>query len=213
MGCAPEKSVNDGPLVPGQLTCEYLKNPSVVDQSQPRLSWINIAREDLRGQTQTAWQVRVASSEKLLEEPDLWDSDKQLSKQSTRVKYSGKTLESRQECWWQVRVWDRDGVVSDWSEAASWRMGLLSPEDWKAEWIGAPWQGEEELPIPESRSMIPDYMGPPAPLLRKSFQVEKKVESAVVFASGLGYFELWLNGEKVGDDVLVPNQTNYGKRS
>ena len=148
MSCAFDNSTNDGPLVPGQLSCEYLENPSVVDESQPRLSWINIAREGERGQAQTAWQVRVASSEMLLEEPDLWDSDKQLSKQSTRVKYRGKTLESRQECWWQVRVWDRDGVVSEWSEPATWRMGLLNPDDWKAEWIGAPWQGEEELPIP-----------------------------------------------------------------
>ncbi len=213
MGCSPEKSVNGGPLVPGQLRCEYLENPPVVDEAQPRLSWINVAGEGVRGQIQTAWQVRVASSKSKLEQADLWDSDKQLSEQSTRVKYSGKALESRQECWWQVRVWDRDGVVSDWSDPARWRMGLLNPDDWMAEWIGAPWQGEEELPIPESRTMIPDYMGPPAPLLRKPFQVEKEVESAVVFVSGLGYFELWLNGEKVGDDVLVPNQTNYGKRS
>src|SRR5690606_19005326 len=38
------------------------------------------------------------------------------------------------------------------------------------------------------------------------------VDKAVVYVTGLGYFELWLNGAKVGDDVLVPNQTNYGKR-
>ncbi len=213
VGCHDAKSMNSGTLSPGQLTCEYLENPSVVDHSQPRLSWINVAGEGVRGQAQSAWQVRVASSEKLLEEPDLWDSEKQLSNQSTRVKYSGNKLESRQECWWQVRTWDRDGLVSDWSEPGFWRMGLLEPDDWKAKWIGAPWQGEEALPIPESRSMIPDDLGPPAPLLRKSFQVEKKVESAVVFVCGLGYFELWLNGKKVGDDVLVPNQTNYGKRS
>jgi alpha-L-rhamnosidase len=213
IGCASDKSVNNGSLAPGLLRCEYLENPSVVDYSQPRLSWINQAKEGERGQMQTAWQVRVASSEGLLENPDLWDSKKQVSAQSNRVKYLGKELESRQECWWQVRIWDREGAVSDWSEPGMWRMGLLNPDDWKAEWIGAPWQGEEELPIPESRTMIPDYLGPPAPLLRKSFQVAKEVESAVVFVCGLGYFELWLNGEKVGDDVLVPNQTNYGKRS
>jgi alpha-L-rhamnosidase len=91
-------------------------------------------------------------------------------------------------------------------------MGLLDADDWKAQWIGAPWQGEEKLPKPESRRAIPENMGPPAPLLRKPFQVEKKVESAVVFVTGLGYFELWLNGHKVGNDVLVPNQTNYGRR-
>jgi len=117
VGCHGAKSMNSGTLGPGQLTCEYLENPSVVDETQPRLSWINVAGEGVRGQSQTAWQVRVASSEKLLEEPDLWDSEKQLSNQSTRVKYSGKKLESRQECWWQVRVWDRDGLVSEWSES------------------------------------------------------------------------------------------------
>jgi len=213
MGCQGARSLNTGTLNPGQLRCEYLENPSVVDEAQPRLSWINVAGEGVRGQTQTAWQVRVASSTNMMEQPDLWDSEMQLSDQSTRVKYGGKALESRQECWWQVRVWDRDGGVSDWSEPATWRMGLLDPVDWKAQWIGAPWQGEEALLIPESRSVIPDDMGPSAPLLRKSFQVEKKVENAVVFVTGLGYFELWLNGNKVGNDVLVPNQTNYGKRS
>ena len=212
MGCTADKSLNFGTLNPGQLSCEYLKNPSVVDEVQPRLSWINVAGEGVRGQTQTAWQVRVASSKNKLEQADLWDSDKQLSRQSTRIKYRGKALESTQECWWQVRVWDRDGVVSDWSDAASWRMGLLDPEDWKAEWIGAPWQGEEALPRPGWPDAVPEDLGPPAPMFRKDFKLEKKIENAVAFVSGLGYFELWLNGAKVGDDVLVPNQTNYGKR-
>ena len=212
MACSADNSLNQGPLVPGQLTCEYLENPSVVDQSQPRLSWINMAREGERGERQIAWQVRVASSKEQLEQPDLWDSEKQLSNQSIRVKYRGKTLESRQECWWQVRVWDRDGVVSDWSNAGMWRMGLLNPDDWEAEWIGAPWQGEEALPRPGRPDAEPEDFGPPAPMFRRDFQVEKKIESAVAFVTGLGYFELWLNGAKVGTDVLVPNQTNYGER-
>ncbi len=59
---------------------------------------------------------------------------------------------------------------------------------------------------------VPEDMGPPAPMFRKDFNVEKKVKSAVAFVSGLGYFELWLNGNKVGNDVLVPKQTNYGFR-
>ncbi|KAF0233717.1 MAG: hypothetical protein FD181_3771, partial [Prolixibacteraceae bacterium] len=57
-----------------------------------------------------------------------------------------------------------------------------------------------------------DEFGPPAPMLRKSFNIEKKVKSAVAFVTGLGYFELYLNGEKAGPDVMVPNVTNYGKR-
>jgi alpha-L-rhamnosidase len=212
MACASDKSLDQGPLVPSELACEYLRNPPVVDVVQPRLSWINKAAKGDRGQKQTAWQVRVASSIKQLDEPDLWDSGKQLSSQSNRVEYQGKTLESGQECWWQVRVWDRDDVVSDWSEAGMWRMGLLDASDWKAQWIGAPWQGEKALPRPGWPDAEPDDKGPPAPLFRKDFHVQKRIKSAVAFVSGLGYFELWLNGSKVSDDVLVPNQTNYGKR-
>ena len=198
---------------PTQLTCEYLNNPSVVDVEQPRLSWINIADNDERGQEQTAWQIRVASSKKQLEKSDLWDSKKVVGDQSIRVEYEGKKLASRQECFWQVRVWDKNDEVSEWSEPSFWRMGLLEKSDWKAQWIGAPWQGEQTLARPSERKVhLPEEFPPPAPMFRKNFSVEKEIEKAVVFVTGLGYFELFLNGEKVGDDVLVPNQTNYSKR-
>jgi alpha-L-rhamnosidase len=208
-GCERQSTIN-----PEQLTCEYLNDPQVVDVLQPRLSWINIGTSGIRGQEQKAWQIRVATSEENLESPDLWDSGKQRSDQSTRVIYEGKPLSSGQECWWQVRVWDQSGNVSDWSITGKWRMGLLNQDDWQAKWIGAPWQGEEALPTPRRRRVddTPMDFGPPAPLLRKNFTVEKEIASAVAYVTGLGYFELYLNGEKVGDDVLVPNQTNYGKR-
>lgn len=200
-------------IQPIHLTCEYLENQAVVDELQPRLSWINVANGGERGQLQTAWQIRVAGSKGQLENPDLWDSRKMESSQSTRIKYNGKKLNSRQECWWQVRVWDKYGDVSDWSEPAFWRMGLLKESDWKATWIGAPWQGEETLPKPMNpNAALPKELPPPAPMFRKEFSIKKKVEKAVAFVTGLGYFELYLNGEKVGNDVLVPNQTNYGKR-
>lgn len=200
-------------LKPAKLTCEYLSDPSVVDVLNPRLAWINIAGEGERGQKQTAWQIRVASAKDNLSNPDLWDSKKVASERTTRVEYKGKALISRQECWWQVRVWDRNGEVSEWSEAAFWRIGLLNESDWKGEWIGAPWQGEEALPKPVGGpDALPIKYPPPAPLLRKSFSTHKEVIRAVAYVTGLGYFELYLNGNKVGDDVLIPNQTNYGKR-
>ena len=200
-------------LIPARLTCEYVENPAVVDVAQPRLAWVNIAAPDERGQRQTAWQIRVAGTQEDLVRPDLWDSGKIVSDQCNRVRYRGKTLPSRQECWWQVRVWDRDGRVSEWSEPARWRMGLLDPAEWRAEWIGAPWQGEDALSKPRGGpDAYPEKLPPPAPLLRKKFMVSGNVARAVAFVTGLGYFELYLNGSKVGDDVLVPNQTNYGKR-
>lgn len=205
--------ISQAKLTPVKLTCEYMSNPTVVDVLQPRLAWVNIASEGDRGQRQSAWQVRVASSPEKLASPDLWDSGRVTGDASNRMIYAGKPLQSRMECWWQVRVWDRDGVVSDWSEPAFWRMGLLDPQEWKALWIGAPWQGEETLPKPNNPGApLPEKLPPPAPLFRKEFKVQKPVEKAVAFVTGLGYFELWLNGQKVGEDVLVPNQTNYGKR-
>lgn len=209
--CVVNKS--DSKIRPTSLTCEYLNNNPLVDVKHPRLAWVNIAKEGERSQCQTAYQIRVASKENKLSKPDLWDSGKIISKQSNRIEYKGRDLQSRQDCWWTVRTWDRQGKVSEWSKPSYWKMGLLSVEDWQAEWIGAPWQGEEALPIPEGGRTAPlTNPGPPAPLLRKEIKIEKKIAKAEAFLTGLGYFEFYVNGSKVGDDVLVPNQTNYSKR-
>ena len=212
VGLAVSCQQKSGKLIPVELTTEYVLNPEVVDVTKPRLAWVNTVNTGIRGQEQTAYQVRAASSVEKLDEPDLWDSEKVVSDQSTRVVYQGQPLGSRQEVWWQVRTWDRSGNPSEWSDPAFWRMGLLEQSDWKATWIGAPWQGEEALPKPSGPDGVPEEMPPPAPMMRKAFSISKPVAKAVAFVTGLGYFELYLNGEKVGNDVLVPNHTNYGKR-
>lgn len=202
-------------LLPTRLRCEYLENPSVVDVLNPRLSWVNVAKEGDRGQVQTAREIQVASSkQKLLAgEADLWASGKVTSPQSFNVPYAGKTLSSRQDCWWRVRTWDKDGKVSEWSEPAYWSMGLLDANEWKAQWIGAPWQGEEALPKPRrGNNDEPKPMPPPAPLLRKAFTINKDVASARAYVTGLGFFEFYVNDEKISDDVMVPNVTLYAKR-
>jgi alpha-L-rhamnosidase len=201
-----------GKITPSRLTCEYLSDPGVVDIPHPRLSWVNEAGKGERDQIQTAWQIRVASSPEKLQHPDLWDSREMPGDLSVRIEYRGKPLVSRMECWWQVRVWDKNHRVSAWSKPAFWRMGLLNPSDWKASWIGAPWEGEEHFKRPAFPGQKFDNFGPPAPMLRKSFNIGKKIRKAVAFVTGLGYFELYVNGKKVGNDVLVPNVTNYSRR-
>ncbi len=123
------------------LRCEYLKNPPGIDVTKPQLSWViqeRSQKSEIRGQKQTAYQVLVASSPELLsrENGDLWESGKVASDQSIQVEYAGKPLESRMRCFWKVRVWDKDGKVSTWSQPALWTMGLLHPADWEAKWIG-----------------------------------------------------------------------------
>ena len=212
ISCITEK-LQERKINPINLTTEYMQNPTVVDVLNPRFSWINNQTQDARGQKQTAWQIKVASKESLLGSPDFWNSEKMVSSQSNRVVYNGKALQSRQDYWWQVRVWNENNQVSEWSEPAKWSMGILNSFEWKAQWIGAPWQGEEHFPKPDGGpNGRPTNFGPPAPLLRKEFVIEKEIEKAVAYVTGLGYFEFYANGKKVGDDVLVPNQTNYGKR-
>ncbi len=117
------------------LRCEYLHNPLGIDASHPRLSWQLAAPE--RGTSQAAYQILVASSEALLAAGtgDLWDSGKVASSATSQIDYAGQALDSREQCFWKVRVWDATGTASDWSAVAAWQMGLLQPGDWQAKWI------------------------------------------------------------------------------
>jgi alpha-L-rhamnosidase len=201
-----------GMMRPVNLTCEHLRNPTVVDVMFPRLSWINEPNSDqIRGEYQRAYRICVASSkEKLLKGiADIWDSGKINSSDSYLISYDGPKLQSAKDYWWRVIVWNNKDVVSRWSEPACWSMGLLSLNEWKAQWIGAPWQGEAPRHVIGSKTVNPSF---PAPLFRKSFLIKNNIVSAKAFVSGLGYFELYLNGKKVGNDCLVPNFTNYSVR-
>ena len=130
----------------GDLRCEYKNNPLGVDVAKPRLSWI--IESTHRGERQTAYQVLVASREEQMKQNvgDLWDSGKVSSDQSILVEYGGRQLASRMACHWKVRVWDQDGKVSAWSAGATWTMGLLTPADWNAKWIGAVAKVEPQSP-------------------------------------------------------------------
>ncbi|MFC1650870.1 family 78 glycoside hydrolase catalytic domain [Candidatus Latescibacterota bacterium] len=180
------------------LKCEYLENPLGIDVTSPRLSWALASAE--RGQKQTAYQIITADTrEHLLSgNGEIRDSWKVNSDKSVHVSYEGAELKSHMECWWKVRIWDKDGNPSEWSEPAMWTMGLLEDSDWQAEWIGADWQGD---PAPQM------------PWLRKTFEIETVGERAMAYVSALGYYELYINGRKVDDHVLAPAVSDYSKRT
>ena len=127
-------------ITPERLTCEYAADP-LIDVSQPRLAWINMNGRDVRGAAQTAYRIRVALSETGFDSA-VWDSGRVESSESAFIPYGGP-LASRTSYWWQVMVWDEQGRASEWSAPAHWHTGLLSKDEWRGEWIGAPWQGEE----------------------------------------------------------------------
>lgn len=178
------------------LTVEHMKNPSVVDVPQPRLSWINEVTDDnVRGERQTAYRIVVASTmQQLLQgDYDLWDSGRVRSENSVLVPYSGKRLTSGQDCYWKVQTWNARGRCSAWSDTGHWSMGLLNNEDWHARWIAT---SQEQG----------------APLFRKGFTLGRPIRKAKAYVTAGGYFELYVNGQRVGDDYLVPNFTNYSER-
>ncbi|MDR1516928.1 MAG: family 78 glycoside hydrolase catalytic domain, partial [Dysgonamonadaceae bacterium] len=204
------------------LTCEYLKNPLSIDEAQPRLSWkVEQSDSAKNGQLQTAYQIIVASTPELLAENrgNLWDSGKMKSSHSIQVVYEGEKLETLQNCYWKVRVWNNCSEVSAWSEPAQWRMGILNANQWHGEWIGA----KPDEAIREYRNYLaenhnkPDFDRnrwinppcPPSPLLRKSFEVGDTIVRATLYASALGYYEIWFNGKRVGDQLQSPEWTNY----
>jgi alpha-L-rhamnosidase len=186
------------------LQCEYQKDPLGIDTRVPCLSWI--LESNQRNQSQTAYEVFASSSHEKLAagQYDEWDSGKVPSSKSINIVYAGKLLVSGQRIWWKVRVWDVDGKVSEFSKSAWFEMALLDPSDWQARWI----QRKSNGAVPDAQT-FDDH---PAPLLRKEFVLAKKVARARVYVSGLGYYELHLNGEKVGDHVLDPGWTSYSKR-
>ena len=199
--------------LPLDLRCESKTNPMGVEAPRPQLSWI--LEGSGHDRKQSACQILVATTpERLtLGQPDLWDSGQVDSSQSVHVAYGGVPLASRQRCHWKVRVWDSESAPSDWSAPATWEMGLLHPEDWQATWIGS---GPAREPRPAhgffrstAETNEPVVVDSRSTLLRKSFVTRMPVREARVYVSGLGYYELQLNGPRVGDQVLAPAKTNY----
>ncbi len=188
-------------ISPTRLRCEYLDNPTQIDAPRPRFSWLNSPAEGKHGISQTAYRIRVVNS---LDNSVAWDSGKIPADSSFLISYNGIPLSSATRYSWRVKVWDGRGKASGWSTEASFTTGILSDSEWQCRWIGAPWQSD--APSLHSGELSP------APLLRRSFAITKDIKSALFVGTGLGYFELYANGNKVGSGVLAPNQTNYDSR-
>lgn len=211
-------------LEPQHLRCEYRTNPLGLDTPQPRLSWELHSRE--RDQRQRAYQIRVASSEHALREggADLWDTGRVLSDQAAQRAYGGAPLRSRQRCWWTVRAWDQDDRVSDWSTPAFWEMGLLSSNDWQAQWIGlaSSWAGQASWPqarwiwagpnlAADGRAAPPETNRIQVAALRRwvALPPDRAIARARLRLTADDYFELFVNGRFVAHNAGKPYSAKF----
>jgi len=183
---------------------EGFTNPLGFYTAAPTFSWkLPVLKDNKR---QTAYQIVVASSSDLLpDNADLWDSEKQETDQSVWVKYKGKSLESRQKVYWQVKYWNQDADASVWSDINHFELGLLSNKDWQAKWIGLDTKKENLMGSQNNIIHRPQY-------LRKEFDVTKNVASARLYITAKGVFDVSINGEDVSDDVMPPGYTPYKER-
>ena len=208
------KSYEELLFLKGGLTCGYVVNPVGIDDVAPVLGWQLSPVPDAM---QTAYRIIVAESSDALRKNvgDVWDSGKVSSSQSQNVRYGGKTLRTGQYYHWKVQIWDRNGKLSEWSEPAFWSMGILSEKEWGGKWIS-----NRFSEVSTEKSYVPtwskrtDYVATDtaAVYLRKSFDATEKIVRATTFICGLGYYELYINGVKIGDRVMDPVFTDYLKQ-
>jgi alpha-L-rhamnosidase len=194
-------------LIVTELRCEFRENPKGIGALRPLLSFVSEAlNAGDRDQFQRAYCIEVATDEKLLESglPDLWNSGKVYGSASNNIPYSGLPLQSGMICFWRVKVWDRHGIGSAWSKPACWTMGLLHPSDWEGQWI------KDSKPYPLEDSLM--YGDLPAPQFRREFELTKRIKRAVLYISGLGYYEVSMNGHRLGRQLLDPGWSIYSKR-
>lgn len=186
------------PLQVENLTCEYRVNPIAIEREIPNLSWQILS--DARGFSQRAYRILVADNKQLLQKDigNVWDSGKVSSDNSVNVEYGGKSLKTETCYYWKVKVWGGDNSESAWSKVAKWRQVKANP---KMNWISYKDKSDNK----DSVSSI---------WYRKIFHL-KELPEGDVFAdvATSGYYELYVNGKKVGRDVLSPSVSGRDKRT
>lgn len=203
------------------ITTELADNPMNIEKTAPRFGWELVS--DANGARQTAYQVVVSHSASEDEAAVVWDSGKITSGQSQLIPYEGGPLINGERYFWKVKVWNEAGISSDWSNMAFFEMAPYELEK-GAQWIGAITRAESGLPAGRNyhepdmrREENKEKWSKVKPLakrsiqLRKPFEVESEIEKATVYISGLGHYELKLNGEKVGNSEFAPLWSDYDK--
>jgi alpha-L-rhamnosidase len=188
------------------MRVEDLVAPLGLHEKTPRLSW---EISDIgRNVAQSAYQIRVASSQKLLNsgKADLWDSGKVVSDETSEIPYAGRTLGSNQAVYWQVSVWDNRGKKA-LSPIGYWSVGLLKQEDWGAEWIGLAGQAAASGIFPsECQWITVENPSGAGTVFRKTFELVDVPDIAKLMITADHSFTLRLNERHIMTGEQTPTK-------
>jgi alpha-L-rhamnosidase len=178
------------------MKCEYLVNPLGIDAKYPRLTWVLV--DDSHGAAQTAYQLWVGSDSVAVSrgKGNCWQTAKIVSSVNL-VTYQGKPLQAFTKYYWKVMVWDAAGNKMVGSTISSFETGMMDKANWKGTWI----------------SDNKDIRTNPAPYFRNTFNTDKKIASARAYMAAAGLYELYINGQKVGNHRLDPMYTRFDRRN
>ncbi len=181
---------------PKGLVCEYMANPIGIDASSPRLKWQ--LSDQRQGALQQAYQIFVGTDSLAVLHGDgnMWNSQKNMSNEML-LTYQGSPLQPFTKYYWTVQAWDKDGQKSSLSNVASFETGMMQMKNWKGSWI----------------SDSQDINLKPAPYFRKVFKPAGKIKSARAYIAVAGLYELYINGQKVGNHRLDPMYTRFDRRT
>ena len=202
-----------------QTRCEQQISPAHIGTRQPAFSWQ--LKSSTRNTMQSAYQIIVAESRDALRKRNnlLWDSGKRQSQASLQIPYEGKALQPFHTYFWQIKVWDNHNNESAWSEIQQFQTGPLTESDWyPARWITMDTISAQHLiypgyQAPSAETDPQEFKEPRMPQFRKEFHIGKKVRSARIYISGLGHFELSINGTKASDHFLDPAWSRYDREA
>jgi alpha-L-rhamnosidase len=183
-----------------QMTTNGRVNPLGIGGDDISFAWA-IAAEG-RGVVQSAFELRVGT---MVDGRDVWDSGRVASDRQIDIALPVNIrLAPATRYYWRVKIWDGNGIASDWSPPAWFETGLLCPEDWGgAGWIGHPAGAAANSGKTDAA---------PRPLLRGVVNLAKAVKSARIYASAHGVYQLSINGRRVGDSYFAPGWTDYTRR-
>jgi len=176
------------------LRTEHTADLLGTEAVRPRLSWR--IESDAPGAVQTRYRIRAATSVEALDGDLLWDSGEVASDATFDIAYGGPALGSMQRIWWSVEATDNAGT-SVRSAPAWFETGLLSPDDWRADWIEA----EDAFAAADRAAGVAWMWGETAldarpHAFRLDFDAPADLARAEVLIAGKDHLRgVWINGE------------------